>query len=215
MSYKLIAFDMDGTLLNSEKKLTPATLAAISEAVSQGKIVALSTGRCLPELYEYIPELTGVRYLICVSGGYIYDVEKKGFVYKNALSDEYVQQIMEVAGQADCMIHLLSDLSVVQKDNVERMDIEMAFAEKSSLECSNKGITKGKGLMELCRILGISIEDTIAVGDADNDRDILLTAGLSIAMGNARESIKEICQVIVADNDHDGCAEAIYDYLLK
>lgn len=61
----------------------------------------------------------------------------------------------------------------------------------------------------------IPVEHTIAVGDSDNDMEILKTAGLSVAMGNARPHIKELSDVDVADNDHGGCAEAIYEYLLK
>ena len=52
------------------------------------------------------------------------------------------------------------------------------------------------------------------MGDADNDKEALEVAGLSVAMGNAKESIKEISDVIVSDNDHDGCAEVIEKYLL-
>ena len=37
---------------------------------------------------------------------------------------------------------------------------------------------------------------------------------MGIAMGNAMEHVKEVAKVIVADHDHDGCAEAIYNYLL-
>ena len=43
--YKLIAFDMDGTLLNSEKKISNKTVEAINKAIDEGKIVILNTGR--------------------------------------------------------------------------------------------------------------------------------------------------------------------------
>ena len=52
------------------------------------------------------------------------------------------------------------------------------------------------------------------VGDADNDREVLQTAGLAIAMGNAADHIKALADVVVADCNHDGCAEAIEKYLL-
>lgn len=60
----------------------------------------------------------------------------------------------------------------------------------------------------------MDVKKTIAVGDADNDLEILRTAGLAVAMGNAKERVKTEADVIVADNDHDGCAEAIEKYLL-
>ena len=51
--YKLVAFDMDGTLLDSEKKISIKTVEAINKAIEAGKIVILNTGRCPAELKEY------------------------------------------------------------------------------------------------------------------------------------------------------------------
>ena len=51
--YKMIAFDMDGTLLNSQKKVRKETLDAINKAFDAGKEVILCTGRALAELEEY------------------------------------------------------------------------------------------------------------------------------------------------------------------
>ena len=95
------------------------------------------------------------------------------------------------------------------------LELEMKDSEATGLEMNAKGVDKGTGLKQLCHHLGISIEETIVVGDADNDKEALEVAGLSVAMGNAKESIKEISDVIVSDNDHDGCAEVIEKYLLE
>ena len=47
--YKLIAFDMDGTVLNSQKKITDKACEAIQKAIDAGIIVILNTGRCVAE----------------------------------------------------------------------------------------------------------------------------------------------------------------------
>ena len=52
------------------------------------------------------------------------------------------------------------------------------------------------------------------MGDADNDLDVLSKAGLAVAMKNANDNVKKIADVIVADCDNDGVAEAIEKYLL-
>ena len=75
-------------------------------------------------------------------------------------------------------------------------------------------MTKGTGLLALADQLGIDAAATIAVGDADNDIDMLRAAGLGVAMGNANEGARAAADVVVADNDHDGCAEAIDRFLL-
>ena len=83
------------------------------------------------------------------------------------------------------------------------LETALALAESTSLECSAKGIDKGVGLKKLCEHLGLPLEQTIAVGDADNDTMALKTAGLAVAMGNATEPIKALADVIVADCDHN------------
>ena len=52
------------------------------------------------------------------------------------------------------------------------------------------------------------------VGDADNDCSALKAAGLAVAMGNANSNVKAVSDVVVADNNHNGCGEAIYRFLL-
>lgn len=45
--YKMIAFDMDGTLLNSQKEISEKTVAAMKRAMDHGFTVMLNTGRCM------------------------------------------------------------------------------------------------------------------------------------------------------------------------
>ena len=53
MGYELIGLDMDGTLLNSEKKINSGVILAIKEAIENGKHISLSSGRALAEIEEY------------------------------------------------------------------------------------------------------------------------------------------------------------------
>ena len=75
--YKLIGLDMDGTLLNLKKKITPENMAAIEKAFSQGKEVVLSTGRSVAELREYTDIIKGLKYLVCISGQWYMTLKKK------------------------------------------------------------------------------------------------------------------------------------------
>ena len=95
------------------------------------------------------------------------------------------------------------------------LPVELANSEIASLEISAEGIHKGIGLQGLCDYLKIPMSRTVVVGDADNDIGALKMAGLSVAMGNASEKIKKICDVTVADNDNDGCREAIERFLFQ
>ena len=93
-------------------------------------------------------------------------------------------------------------------------DVNIVCCEKHSIEITHASVTKGTGLLALAAQLSISPEQTIAVGDADNDLPMLHAAGLAVAMGNANKNARAASDVTVADNDHGGCAEAIRRFLL-
>lgn len=122
MQYQLIAFDMDGTLLDSDKHIQASSLTAIGEASNAGKTVILSTGRCLPELSEYLPQLKDVRYLNCISGALVLDTKEQKTIYSCELSPEVCCQIFDLIRDMDIMIHLLCvSKSLVQRSHIENM----------------------------------------------------------------------------------------------
>jgi len=86
---------------------------------------------------------------------------------------------------------------------------------KGNIEINHRGISKGNALEKLLSQYGIPLEETIAIGDNLNDVSMFEKAGLSIAMGNAREDIKRICKDTTLSNKEDGVAHAIYRYMVS
>ena len=79
-----------------------------------------------------------------------------------------------------------------------------------NIEIFYKKSGKGASLRALAEHLGISIEDTIAVGDSTNDKPMIDAAGLSLAMENAFPEVKESADAVICHyNDHAA------DYILK
>ncbi|MBK5072671.1 HAD family hydrolase [Budviciaceae bacterium CWB-B4] len=72
-----------------------------------------------------------------------------------------------------------------------------------------KGLNKGDALLRLCSHLGIALHEVAAIGDSDNDIEILSQAGVAIAMGNAYQRVKEVADHIAPSNDDDGVAYAL------
>ena len=121
-TYRLIAFDMDGTLLDSNKRILPSSVAAIKKAQELGKIVCLSTGRCLPELRDFLAENPYIRYVIGDSGAYIYDSINRQFLDTTLIPVETAVEIMNRLEGIDAMIHLHTESSIVQRSHVMEMD---------------------------------------------------------------------------------------------
>ena len=70
------------------------------------------------------------------------------------------------------------------------------------------------GEKALCDVVGMSLEQTMAVGDSSNDMDMLAVAGLAVAMGNSTPEVLAMADAVTEDCDHDGCALAIERYMM-
>ena len=73
---RLIALDLDGTLLDSEKRLTKENAAALQEAAEAGIEIVPATGRFYKGMPEVIRDLPYVHYTICINGAQVYDVRE-------------------------------------------------------------------------------------------------------------------------------------------
>lgn len=82
------------------------------------------------------------------------------------------------------------------------------------IEGMARGVNKGQGLIQLCQLLQIDPQRTLAIGDNDNDIPLLQTAGYGVAMGNASPGLKAIADWIAPAIEADGAAVALEQLLL-
>lgn len=270
-AYKLLALDMDGTLLTSDKLISERTSSALKKTAEAGTIVVLSTGRAAGELLDYQDQIDGVvRYGTLLSGTVMWDFAERKALTARFLDPELVQAVVSQGLAEDAMVQifntesavmshrdvarmpevgqgvyqglalrrgtLVDDISAYAHEHaqeickinlhhvsrasmetswhaLENLPLQLAVGELTSLEATPLGVTKALGLEWLCAHLGISVEETIAVGDGDNDLEVMGIAGLAVAMGNAMPAVKARAQAVVADNDHDGIVDVINRWL--
>ena len=268
--YKLIALDIDGTLLNSKKEVTKEVFDAIQMAKKKGVKVVLSTGRPLPGVQSLLKELklnNEKNYVVTFNGGLVQEISSQDVISNIEMSYEDFDIIYnELSKKHNVKIHINTPDSVVVPykdapkysiheanlnnipvicmdeseinkdltfckvmliDEPEIIDniitkIPKDFHDKYTivrsapffLEFLNKKVNKGSGLQALCNKLNIDPCEVIAVGDEENDRHMIEFAGLGVAMGNARDSIKEIANYITDSNDNHGVAKVISEFIL-
>ena len=264
-TYRIIALDMDGTLLTSDKTIAPDTVRDIRAASERGIHVVYCTGRAVPELELYFDMVPMMRYAVCSTGAFVYDRVEKRCIDRRPVKSEVAAALAETAKRYRAMPHILTDdETIVAADDVTHMKdfhagiyqpmferitrkvadmaeearhltsigkvniyfrspedchacyeelrtlpLSFAMPEETTLEMTAQGVTKGSGLKALADDLHIPMAQTVGIGDSDNDRAMLHDAGLSVAMGNASEDIKALCDLITEDNDHNGVGEAI------
>ena len=74
------------------------------------------------------------------------------------------------------------------------------------LDLAPEGVSKATGLAKVAERLGVDREDVLAIGDGDNDAEMLSWAGRGVAMGNAAMEVKEVADDVTASLDDDGVA---------
>lgn len=111
--YKLIAIDIDGTLLNSYGDLSLENKNAIQKAIEKNIKVVLTSGR-MPESVKSLSEELGANeYIIAGNGTLIYDVKKNENIYQNNIPSEKLNRIIEICEQNSIYYSLYTCNSII------------------------------------------------------------------------------------------------------
>ena len=146
--YDLIALDMDGTVMNSDKAVSGRTVAAIRRAMDAGKHVVLSTGRCLSELEQFLPLFPGLRYLISESGACVYDLAEKKTLAAFPLPAELAELAIRMGIEKNAMMQICIDgISWV---NLERPEEMALYHLGDYAENFRKGVRFDPEIVEIC-----------------------------------------------------------------
>lgn len=98
MSYKIVFFDIDGTLVNEEKVIPEDTVLAIQELKERGIEPVIATGRA-PYFIKPLTEQLGIESFVCLNGGYV--VYKGTPLYKRPISLQSLESLVKLAGEHD------------------------------------------------------------------------------------------------------------------
>lgn len=109
MSIKLIALDVDGTLMNSRNELLPSTAAALQQAADQGIQIVLSTGRMLSECRELLEQLPMIRYAVTCTGAQTIDLETNETIGRKSLTAEDLRLLCSHLWDLDVLLQVFDD----------------------------------------------------------------------------------------------------------
>ncbi|MBC1983807.1 Cof-type HAD-IIB family hydrolase [Listeria booriae] len=282
---KVIASDMDGTLLNSKIQVDEEGVKAIEQARAKGIHFVLCTGRMYDDATQLINHANLYAPAICMNGAEIRDEHGKilkqipidtpsaRYTYKvledlgmycefftdigpispnkdkgialmkdiqrkahpNFTAEEVEQYVIERFESKD--VHVIddperifnndeitilkfiafsSDQAVLKqaKDTLEsegNLAISSSFSD--NIEITHIDAQKGLSLQYYVERMGITMDETFAIGDNFNDVSMLKMAGYSVAMGNAEAPIKKLAKYQTDSNDEHGVATAIHKML--
>ena len=270
---KLIAMDMDGTLLDASQKIPQQNLTAIQEAVAQGVHIAICSGRAASDVSFFVTDaglmdchvlsLNGacclmrphaqpyaVHYIETASADFVIDTLRNFSVTFAAFQPSRVIVVhgddamnkkhwgTHVA-RADANAYLygmealeahksegICKFVYIDRDRAPRIEsvrevlqpiggLNVSSSWTNNLELMAAGVDKGAALRQLAERLGIPRVQVMAMGDYDNDLDMIAYAGLGVAMENGAERVKQAAQYVAPPNTAFGVAAAIRRFVLN
>ena len=268
--YKIVASDLDGTLLNKEQTVSEENLCAIAQMNRLGVEFVPTTGRGMNEIDPLLINSPDIRYIITSNGAVVFDKKLGKTILTRYISRDAVQLTVDALRQYNVFVVVHEGgktyfdknkynpefLSLCGVDpyygyiigqfaeGIEDFegfllasgDVELiclffeldegvhsckqifedcgwlcaASPSKNYLEVYSADAGKGKILSAFADKLGVDIEDVIAVGDSNNDATMIEKAGLSLAVANACDALKELADQTICDN-----SEHIAKYVLE
>lgn len=276
MGIKLIAIDMDGTLLDDEKRIPDENIKALKACMERGIEIVPATGRTRIGVPRELREQVGVRYAITVNGAVVADMKENRVLSTCKLSPKLAAKIMRIArdSQDEIMYDVYVDglgytieefyrnipryvrpealeqlirrsrrvvpdnIQYVEERNEDADKVNMFFIDlkarermrqelrqipgilvsssiPNNLEINAAGADKGEALLRLAEYLGIAPEDTMGIGDGENDLSMIRRSGFGVAMQNGDELVKAAADYVTITNNEAGVADAIRRFVLK
>ena len=113
--YKLIAIDLDGTMLNSYGVVTENTKNAIKRTIQKGIDVIIASGRPIDSIKTIANEIGSKNYFIAGNGALIYDIQKDENLYENYLNKEKVLEIIKMCEENSISYNVYTDKTILAK----------------------------------------------------------------------------------------------------
>lgn len=273
MPIRLIAMDLDGTLMSTDHiTVTEKTKRALEKAHALGIKTVIATGRTLSVTDSVLEQVPFIDYVIYSNGAAVFDrckgeniysrhmypdtvdsiidilesypvyyevyaegsphseTAKAAFFKNNGLPQEFLDSYMAAIENHDRISHYAKNTDI-EKINLFYFDGEyyeeirealyaledVAFTSPvaGDLEMTCMGVNKGTALEGMCDTLGISPDEVMAFGDADNDIEMLKFAEYGVAMANASQVCKDAAAYETLSNGEDGIAAALEKYVFS
>ena len=194
MRYRALATDYDGTLAHDGVVDEP-TVAALERLRRSGRKLIMVTGRELPELLTVFPGCDLFDRIVVENGALLYDPAAKS---SRALAPPPPPRLIEALGRKGVPFSVgQSILATVEPhehavlDAIRELGLEWhVIFNKGSVMVLPAGVTKATGLAPAVKELNVSLKETVAVGDAENDHAFMRLSGLAVAVANALPSLK-------------------------
>jgi hypothetical protein len=203
MKFGVLALDYDGTIAR-DGVLDPEVRAAIVEARARGIVVVIVTGRILSDLKQSAGDLGFVDAVVAENGAVLAfpngQTSLNGHSPPQVFLDELHRRGIEYkTGQ--CVVEAAAASAPQILEAIRELELPLVLLfNRSRLMILPQAISKGTGLREALNALRLSVHNSIAIGDAENDHDLLAACEVAVAVSWGSAALqKEADEILHGD----------------
>ena len=213
-TYTTLATDYDGTIATTGR-VDADTLAALRRAKAAGIRLILVSGRELESLARTFDRFELFDLMVLENGALLYEPETaRARALCKAPPESFVLALKArgvtpvSVGRVIVATFEPHETAVLETIRSLGLELQVIF-NKGAVMVLPPGVNKATGLKEALAELGIAAEQTVAVGDAENDHALLELCGIGAAVANALPSLKDHADVVLRRDHGAGVAELI------
>ena len=113
--YKLVAIDLDGTMLNSYGMVTESTKQVIKNTINKGIEVIIASGRPIASIKTIAKEIGSENYFIAGNGALIYDIKKDEIIYEKFMNKQKVLEIIKICEENSISYNIYTEKTIIAK----------------------------------------------------------------------------------------------------
>jgi hydroxymethylpyrimidine pyrophosphatase-like HAD family hydrolase len=219
MRYRAIATDYDGTLA-TDGLVDALTLAALHRYREAGGQLLLVTGRELADLQRVFPAVGMFDGVVAENGAVFFQpsserVELLGEPLPEEFVSVLVTQKVSPISRGQVLVATWQPHEAIVEQTIQAMGLNaQVILNKRAVMVLPAGVNKATGLQTALKKLKLVLHEVAAIGDAENDRDLLLHCGLAVAVENALPELKAIAHRVTTQPRGAGVQELI-DWILS
>ena len=213
MKLSVIALDYDGTITRADG-LDPSMREAIAAARTRGIVVLLVTGRILQELRRVAGDVHFVDGVIAENGAVLhFPGSERTSELAPPVPDGFVAELRRrglpfTAGR--CIVDADADDSARILDVIRTLELPLVLNfNRGRVMISALGVSKATGLQRALETLRLSPRNTLAIGDAENDHELLRLAEVGVAVEWGSKALQQAADVVLVGNG----PAAVADYV--
>lgn len=262
---RLVACDLDGTLLNGDKRIAPLALDAVKGLKSRGVPFVIASARP-PRSVKHLHEQMQLDTLqVNYNGALIWDEVNRRAVNHCPMPGPLALEIIMFARAIDS--HILVTCEILDRWHTDRVDqtyttatgelfgpdeiapvevfccgevtkllllgpghvmqsirprvverfgaeVNIVCTEPELLQISDRSVSKAAALRRLVEVYGVGLEHVLAIGDGENDIEMLTECGVGVAVANAAPALKRVANWVAPSPNSLGVVDAIRRFVL-